>query len=80
MYITFKEEVDKLARKTELTDVYKIANDLGMLVLKKGNIYPRCCRSRLFSAVFTIVPNTLLNSSKLVMELFDFPEETLIYN
>lgn len=33
MYITFKEEVDKLARKTELTDVYKIANDLGMLVL-----------------------------------------------
>lgn len=36
MYITFKEEVDKLARKTELPDVYKIANDLGMLVLKKG--------------------------------------------
>lgn len=78
MYIIFKEEVDKLVRKIELIDVYKIVNDLGMLVLKKGNIYLRCCRSWLFLVVFIIVFNIFLNFLKLVMELFDFLEEILI--
>lgn len=53
MYITFKEEVDKLARKTELTDVYKIANDLGMLVLKKREHLPKMLqKSVIFSSLY----------------------------
>lgn len=41
MYIAFEEVVDGLRRKTELIDVYKIANDLVRLLLKKRERLPQ---------------------------------------
>lgn len=53
MYIAFKEELDKLARKTELIDFYKIANDLGMLLLKKREYLPKMLqKSVVFSSLY----------------------------
>lgn len=41
MYIAFEELVDRLRRKKELIDVYKMDNDLGRLLLKKRERLPQ---------------------------------------
>lgn len=59
MYIAFEEEVDRLARKTKSIDVYKIANDLGILLLKKREHLPKMLqKSVIFSSLYHFVQHS----------------------
>lgn len=56
IYIAFQ---DSLARKTELIDVYKIANDLSMLLLKKREHLPQMLqKSVVFSSLYHCVQHS----------------------